>query len=413
MKIRELFFETSRRNQDLSTAIAQALDLGNDDGTPLTATQLAQLPQIRSLLGGKSDKSAIGMINRILFRDFPNRRKARPPHSPELVTAIGQSLDLRKNGRPLTAKQIAELSSVKSLLTGLSDDAAVTKVQNILSDKFPTREKALSFVDRSLIDAIQKVFDSKGPLTRTQLMTIPQIRQLLPADDQRAKNRLRYVLSRPPLRDRQKVIKPITDQEISLAAEQFATGTPLSVISSNLDRDQTGIKRRLQALPHQQYLKELLPAHLSNRAKPPGVSYAEIQFFQFLQDYAGIPPLERNKTIRRAGVKYPYNCDGINEDKKVIVEFYGDRYHANINKYPDDLSQPLPNITAGEIRAKDKIKEDFLKQKGYQLVIVWEKEWSDKKNRLNVVNHVRQAFGLEPLRSLAPSTQTPLSADLA
>lgn len=72
-----------------------------------------------------------------------------------------------------------------------------------------------------------------------------------------------------------------------------------------------------------------------------------------------------------------YMIDCIHNEKKKIIEFYGDYWHANPLKF--DESKKIHRKTALEVWEKDKKKVDDLKSIGYEVLIVWESEF--KKNR--------------------------------
>lgn len=70
------------------------------------------------------------------------------------------------------------------------------------------------------------------------------------------------------------------------------------------------------------------------------------------------------------------------EKGNYIIEFYGDHWHANPQKYkPTDLLQPQ-NKTAQEIWEKDAERISILKKHGYDIIIIWESDY-----RLNKYNY--------------------------
>jgi len=69
-----------------------------------------------------------------------------------------------------------------------------------------------------------------------------------------------------------------------------------------------------------------------------------------------------------------------------IIEFYGDYWHGNPKKYNPNSFLKFPNqkeIQAKEIWEKDKQRIDLLKKNGYNVKIVWEKEF--KENTIKVI----------------------------
>ena len=74
--------------------------------------------------------------------------------------------------------------------------------------------------------------------------------------------------------------------------------------------------------------------------------------------------------------------DCLEQSKKKIIEFYGDYWHGNPNKYkPTDLIKYMKGI----ITAEDKWKIDverikLLESKGYKVLIIWESEYVENPN---------------------------------
>lgn len=61
-------------------------------------------------------------------------------------------------------------------------------------------------------------------------------------------------------------------------------------------------------------------------------------------------------------------------DKKAVIEVNGDFWHANPLMYRSDDIMPYPagRISAKEVWERDKRKLDYAKQKGYNVVVIWE-----------------------------------------
>lgn len=68
--------------------------------------------------------------------------------------------------------------------------------------------------------------------------------------------------------------------------------------------------------------------------------------------------------------------DIIFPDKRVIIEIYGDRWHAHPTKYKetDIINTWYGNLTAKDIWERDSIRERHIKKLGYDLIILWESE---------------------------------------
>jgi hypothetical protein len=67
-----------------------------------------------------------------------------------------------------------------------------------------------------------------------------------------------------------------------------------------------------------------------------------------------------------------------------IIEFYGDFWHANSNKYDDDyiFKNKRSESTARQIRERDEKRIRQLETCGYEVLIIWESEYKKRKNQI-------------------------------
>lgn len=66
-----------------------------------------------------------------------------------------------------------------------------------------------------------------------------------------------------------------------------------------------------------------------------------------------------------------------------IIEFNGDYFHTNPNIYPPTFYNKTKKKTALQIWDYDKIKSDYIKSLGYELLIIWEDDY--KKNKQDII----------------------------
>jgi very-short-patch-repair endonuclease len=76
---------------------------------------------------------------------------------------------------------------------------------------------------------------------------------------------------------------------------------------------------------------------------------------------------------------YDFEC----KELKKIIEFNGDYWHANPKFY--EKNETIRDISCTDIWNKDLIKINVAKSKGYQILIVWEKEVKD-----NIENIIKE-----------------------
>lgn len=75
-----------------------------------------------------------------------------------------------------------------------------------------------------------------------------------------------------------------------------------------------------------------------------------------------------------------YLYDFADIDNKKIIEFHGDLFHGNPNKFlENDTPNPFrKNILAKDMWLKDKNKTEVAKNNGYEVLVIWESEYKRK-----------------------------------
>ena len=77
-----------------------------------------------------------------------------------------------------------------------------------------------------------------------------------------------------------------------------------------------------------------------------------------------------------------YNFDFVINDIKKIIEFNGDKFHANPSIYKaEDVSNPFEKLTAKEIWENDSIKINKVLNKGYKVLVIWESDYYKNKEK--------------------------------
>ena len=76
-------------------------------------------------------------------------------------------------------------------------------------------------------------------------------------------------------------------------------------------------------------------------------------------------------------------CDIFIPSLNLIIEYNGDYWHCNPKKYGADYFNQKKQKTAKELWEYDKNKIDLIKEKGYNLEIVWESDLNDDNTLIN------------------------------
>jgi hypothetical protein len=89
-----------------------------------------------------------------------------------------------------------------------------------------------------------------------------------------------------------------------------------------------------------------------------------------------------NPTIQHAenGGEYcipetKYRADGYCKETNTIYEFHGDYWHGNPKVFDKDKMNMVSKKTFGELYQKTLEKEEIIRKLGYNLVVMWEKDW--------------------------------------
>lgn len=71
-----------------------------------------------------------------------------------------------------------------------------------------------------------------------------------------------------------------------------------------------------------------------------------------------------------------YRADGYCAKTNTVYEFYGDYWHGNLNRYAGNYYNCILNLTMKEIYQKTIEREKSIKELGYNLVIMWESDFT-------------------------------------
>lgn len=82
--------------------------------------------------------------------------------------------------------------------------------------------------------------------------------------------------------------------------------------------------------------------------------------------------------------KSHYRFDYVDFTLKKCIEFNGDYWHCNPNKYNEDFNHPIMKIPAYKIWQKDKNKIQWMNDRNFEVLTIWESEF--KKNPQQIID---------------------------
>jgi len=149
-------------------------------------------------------------------------------------------------------------------------------------------------------------------------------------------------------------------------------------ISKNRKGKAIGENNSMAKLENREKLKEILlkrieinPINFNNRSK------SEIEIFEKIK--------KQFTNTKHSKVLRPYICDIFIPELNLIIEYNGDYWHCNPNKYNFDYYHELKKMFAEEIWNYDKKKIDLIKSNGYNLEVIWETEYNKNPKLINKI----------------------------
>ena len=112
-----------------------------------------------------------------------------------------------------------------------------------------------------------------------------------------------------------------------------------------------------------------------------GYSKAEIEWLEFVIRTEGIVIQYKYSKEGQFKINGRF-VDGYCKETNTIYQFHGDYWHGNPAKYDQNKSHPRykeKGLTYGDKYKETLIKDQELRDQGYNVVVMWESEWKDLK----------------------------------
>ena len=84
-----------------------------------------------------------------------------------------------------------------------------------------------------------------------------------------------------------------------------------------------------------------------------------------------------------------YKADGFCEETNTIYEYHGDYHHGNPNKY-ERTDKHFNKTTFGELYEKTLKKEAFIREQGYNLIVMWHDDWKHIHRNIKKIQYKLQ-----------------------
>jgi very-short-patch-repair endonuclease len=120
-------------------------------------------------------------------------------------------------------------------------------------------------------------------------------------------------------------------------------------------------------------------------------SKAQNQIYKMLKNNFHNMEIQKEKQIFINNKKYVTDICFPNE--KIVIEYNGDYWHCNPEKYKPDYFHTIKNMTARQIWDYDKQKKKNLENANYKVIIIWENDFQ-KNNKKQTTNCLKNKINI-------------------
>jgi G:T-mismatch repair DNA endonuclease (very short patch repair protein) len=107
-----------------------------------------------------------------------------------------------------------------------------------------------------------------------------------------------------------------------------------------------------------------------------------------------------------------YFGDIVSFHKKLLIEFNGDYWHCNPEKYSPDFYHHVKKIPASDIWYQDKKRLETITSFGYRIVVIWESEYKDGSWKDKLDRWLEENAKKDNINVIRPSVNNHSSADV-
>jgi len=155
----------------------------------------------------------------------------------------------------------------------------------------------------------------------------------------------------------------------------------LQYMYEQLQMDLEEIRNEFDIISVAPIVKALKKFNIRIRLKNSSYSNSSIKWLEYLMQTSDIK-IQHAKNGGEFKIKGTrYRVDGYCKENNTVYEFYGDVFHGNINVIsPEEQCHPFNNKTAQQLYDETLKREQIIRDKGYNLISMWEYDWRILQN---------------------------------
>jgi len=116
-----------------------------------------------------------------------------------------------------------------------------------------------------------------------------------------------------------------------------------------------------------------------------GFSKVQISWLNFISTYYGIKIIHAENGNEYIIPNTRFKADGYCIETNTIYEFHGDYWHGNPNIYHSNQLNKTTKCTFGELYQITINKEQKIRDKGFNLITMWENDWNNLNNCVKII----------------------------
>jgi hypothetical protein len=107
-----------------------------------------------------------------------------------------------------------------------------------------------------------------------------------------------------------------------------------------------------------------------------GYSKSQISWLNFMSKYYNITIQHAENDCEFVIPTTKFKADGYCQETNTVYEFHGDFWHGNSKVFETQNYNKITSCTYGELYKKTLEREQYIKELGYNLVVMWEYDWN-------------------------------------